>query len=107
VASTADPTFFAIFEETSSTLIETISLKISNKHEGKTTTQYNNIEACKILLAKKIILCSGYYLAAAISRQTLKPERGVTFGKHEAIMASKDHFHYYRTGLWSLAQNEQ
>jgi hypothetical protein len=53
VASTADPTFFAIFEETSSTLIETISLKISNKHEGKTITQYNNIEACKNIVSKK------------------------------------------------------
>lgn len=83
VASTADPTFFAIFKETSSTLIEDISLKI--------ITHYNINETCKMLLAKKIILCSSYYLAAVISSQTLKHVRGVTSGKHEAIMASKDH----------------
>ena len=49
----------------------------------------------KILLAKKIILCSSYYLAAAISSQTVKHERGVTSGNHEAIMASKDHCIYF------------
>ena len=49
----------------------------------------------KILLAKKIILCSSYYLAAAISSQTVKHERGVTSGNHEAIMASKCHCIYF------------
>ena len=44
---------------------------------------------------KKIILCSSYYLAAAISSQTVKHERGVTSGNHEAIMASKDHCIYF------------
>ena len=49
----------------------------------------------KYCLQKKIILCSSYYLAAAISSQTVKHERGVTSGNHEAIMASKDHCIYF------------
>ena len=46
-------------------------MKERREQEGK-----NISRECKILLEKKIILCSSYYLAA---------------GKHEAIMASKDH----------------
>jgi len=76
--------------------MQTISYKYNLAPSfGKGHSKLFSCASLKYCLQKKIILCSSYYLAAAISSQTVKHERGVTFGNHEAIMASKYNCIYF------------